>query len=159
MRDKVQLRGGQGKLLGSIAFGCLMPLSAQDITRIIHDGVPESIDRFLVERVESDGVLCRMRFNEKQLRPGGTVSGPTVMTLADAAMYAVILAKVGVIEMAVTQNININFLSKPAACDLLAYAVILKAGRRSVVLDVKLYSEGSDVLVAHATGIYALPAA
>jgi uncharacterized protein (TIGR00369 family) len=83
----------------------------------------------------------------------------TMMTLADAAMYAAVMARLGRLEMAVTQNFTINFLSRPMPADLLARADILKAGRRTVVLEVKMYSEGSQSLVAHATGTYSLPPA
>lgn len=136
-----------------------MTLSAADLTRIICAGVPSAGDRFAVDSVTADRVVCRMRYDDSQLRPGGTLSGPTLMALADAAMYAAVMARLGRLEMAVTQNLNINFLNRPAPRDLLAEAAILRSGRRSVVLDVRLYSDGSDELVAHATGTYALPAA
>lgn len=80
-----------------------------------------------------------------------------MMGLADAAMYAAVLGALGRVEMAVTQNLNINFLSRPAQKDLIAEAVILRLGRRSAVLEVQLFSEGSDDMVAHVTGTYALP--
>ncbi len=134
-----------------------MSLSAADITQIIRQGVPAAGDRFEVESIDGGQARCRMRYDHTQLRPGGTLSGPTIMALADAAMYAVIMARLGRVEMAVTQNLNINFLSKPAPADLIAIAEPLRMGKRSVVLDVKLFSEGSDMLVAHVTGIYALP--
>ena len=146
--------------------GCLgkdsfrMTLTPSDLTAIIRQGVPASEGSgFLVETVEAGGVLCRLPFNPQQIRPGGTLSGPTMMTLADAAMYAAVMAQLGRLEMAVTQSFNINFLSRPAPADLLARAEILKLGRRTVVLDVKIFSEGSPVVVAHATGTYSLPPA
>ena len=79
------------------------------------------------------------------------------MGAADAAMYAAILGNLGALEMAVTQNLNINFLARPAAKDLIAEATILRRGRRSVVLEVGLFSEGKVDMVAHVTGTYALP--
>jgi uncharacterized protein (TIGR00369 family) len=135
-----------------------MALSATEITTIIRQGLPAATESaFRVEHVEGARVRCRMPFNEKQLRPGGTLSGPTMMDLADAAMYASVLAQHGALEMAVTQNLNINFLRRPAQRDLIAVAEPLRAGRRSMVLDVRVYSDGDDRLVAHATGTYALP--
>ncbi|MBP8851809.1 MAG: PaaI family thioesterase [Moraxellaceae bacterium] len=135
-----------------------MTLTAANLTAIIREGVPASEGSgFCVEQVEPDGVLCRLPFNAQQIRPGGTLSGPTMMTLADAAMYAAVMARVGRLEMAVTQNLNINFLRRPALADLLARASVLKLGRRTVVLDVKIFSEGSPDAVAHATGTYSLP--
>lgn len=137
-----------------------MPLSAADITAIIRQGVPVAEGSgFSVEAVDEGGALCRQPFDQRQVRPGGTVSGPAMMTLADAAMYAAVMARLGRLEMAVTQNFNINFLSRPAPADLLARADILKMGRRTVVLDVRIFSEGSQVMVAHATGTYSLPPA
>lgn len=135
-----------------------MTLNAADITRIIRQGVPASEDSgFEVDWIEAGRVQCRSRYDAKQLRPGGTLSGPTMMALADAAMYAVVLARLGQLELAVTQSFNINFLRKPAPGDLIAVAEALKMGKRSVVLDVRIYSDGDDIPVAHATGTYALP--
>lgn len=135
-----------------------MTLSAPEITQLIRQGVPSSEDTgFEVDWVDGQTVQCRTRYQERHLRPGGTISGPTMMALADAAMYAVILAHFGRLEMAVTTNLNINFLSKPGPGDVIAIAEPLKIGKRNVVLDVRLFSEGDDTLVAHATGTYSLP--
>lgn len=135
-----------------------MTLTPAAITDVIRQGVPASDDSgFVVENVTSRGVVCRLPYSERHLRPGGTLSGPTMMTLADAAMYAAVLARLGRVEMAVTQNININFLARPKPADLLAEVDILKMGRRTIVLDVKIYSAGSPEVVAHATGTYSLP--
>ena len=80
------------------------------------------------------------------------------MALADAAMYAVVLGALGRVEMAVTSNLNINFLARPAPVDLLADARILRLSKRQAVCEVGLHSAGDeDVLVAHVTGTYALP--
>lgn len=137
-----------------------MTLSAAELTAIIREGVPASEGSgFRVEQVSAEGVLCRLPFDPQQIRPGGTLSGPTMMTLADAAMYAAVMARLGRLEMAVTQNFNINFLSRPLPADLLASAGILKLGRRTVVLDVRIFSEGNPDVVAHATGTYSLPPA
>lgn len=135
-------------------------LTAADINAIIANGLPGARGwGFMVEHVTPEGVVCRVKFSEKQLRPGGTLSGPTMMALADAAMYAAVMARLGRLEMAVTQNLNINFLSRPEPADLVARAEVLKLGRRTVVLDVKIFSEGRDEAVAHATGTYSLPPA
>ena len=110
-----------------------------------------------IDRLDEQGVLARVPFQAKLVRPGGTLSGPTIMALADAAMYAVVLGRLGRVEMAVTSNLNINFLAKPAPVDLIAEARILRLSRRQAVCEVSLYSEGGDGLVAHVTGTYALP--
>jgi uncharacterized protein (TIGR00369 family) len=135
-----------------------MTLTPAMITDVIRQGVPASEDSgFAVENVTPRGVVCRLPYRERHLRPGGTLSGPAMMTLADAAMYAAVMARLGRVEMAVTQNLNINFLARPQPADLLAEAEVLKAGRRTIVLDVKIYSAGHPDVVAHATGTYSLP--
>ncbi len=115
-------------------------------------------ESFTIER--ADGRTCRVRqgFHESMLRPGGTVSGPTLMALADAAMYIVLLSAIGPVGLAVTTNLNINFLRKsPMKRDLLAEAKILKLGKRLAVGEVVLLSEESDEPVAHATVTYSIP--
>jgi uncharacterized protein (TIGR00369 family) len=136
-----------------------LTLTPQAITELIHSGLPQASELgFVVERVDQEGrVWCRQPYREIMLRPGGTLSGPTMMGLADAAMYAAVLHRLGRVEMAVTQNLNINFLHRPAPRDLLASVEIIKMGKRSVVLEVRLYSDGSPEMVAHGTGTYALP--
>ncbi|MGB0683331.1 MAG: PaaI family thioesterase [Magnetovibrionaceae bacterium] len=99
----------------------------------------------------------RLPFHPSSLRPGGTVSGPTMMALADACMYAVVLSKIGIVKLAVTTNFSINFLHRPSPADLLAEGRILKLGKRLAVMDVFIHSEGHDEAVAHATGTYSLP--
>lgn len=112
-----------------------------------------------LEHIEADHVLMRACYSEKFLRPGGTVSGPIMMALADAAMYALVLSRVGPVELAVTTNLSINFLRKPAPGDVLAEARVLKLGKRLVVGEVSLYSDGKSVAesVAHVTATYSIP--
>ncbi|MBN8942358.1 MAG: PaaI family thioesterase [Rhizobiales bacterium] len=101
--------------------------------------------------------VMRCRFDERHLRPGGTISGPTMMTLADVGLYVAILASVGPVAMAVTTNLNINFLRKPAPRDLIAETKLMRLGRRLAVGEVAIYSEGDEEMVAHVTGTYAIP--
>lgn len=136
-----------------------MALDAKSVEDIIRQGVPNFAEYGLsVEQAGGGRARLRQPFRENLVRPGGTLSGPTMMGLADAAMYAAILGQLGRLEMAVTQNLNINFLARPQPRDLIADAEIIRLGRRSAVLEVRLYSEGSEAMVAHVTGIYALPA-
>ncbi|WP_271412278.1 PaaI family thioesterase [Pseudomonas sp. Q1-7] len=134
-------------------------MTAEQVEALIRAGVPMADDIDLrIERMDEQGALARVPFQPKLVRPGGTLSGPTIMALADAAMYAVVLGRLGKVEMAVTSNLNINFLTRPKPVDLLAEARILKLGRRQAVCEVSLYSAGEeDDLVAHVTGTYALP--
>jgi len=117
-------------------------------------------DDILIE--EADGVSCRLRqrYSEQMLRPGGTVSGPTLMALADFAMYVVLLSAIGPVGLAVTTNLNINFLRKGApGQDVLAAARILKLGKRLAVGEVNLMSAGSPDAIAHVTATYSIPVA
>lgn len=136
-----------------------MTLSAAEIQHIIRQGLPAAEETGLcVEAVTADHVVARYPFRPVMIRPGGTLSGPTMMALADAAMYAAIMACLGRVEMAVTSNLNINFLSKPGQSDLVAHARVLRMGKRLAFLEVEIFSEGGSDMVAHVTGSYALPA-
>ncbi len=133
-------------------------LTAKAVEELIRGGLPAAADQGVtVESVGENRARVRYRFEASMVRPGGTVSGPTLMSLADAAMYAAILANLDGQEMAVTQNLNINFLSKPGQADLIGDAEIIRLGRRSAVLEVRIYSEGSDLRVAQVTGTYGIP--
>jgi uncharacterized protein (TIGR00369 family) len=91
------------------------------------------------------------------LRPGGTVSGPIMMALADFTLYVAVLSAIGWVPLAVTTNLTINFLKKPAARDLLAEARLIKLGKRLAVGEVGIRSDGQDDLVAHVTSTYSIP--
>lgn len=112
-----------------------------------------------LEQITDSGVLMRAHYSEQFLRPGGTVSGPIMMALADAAMYALVLSRVGPVELAVTTNLSINFLRKPMPGDVLAEARMLKLGKRLAVGEVNVYSDGGskDEPVAHVTATYSIP--
>lgn len=112
-----------------------------------------------VDYFHADHVRLRAKYNDNFLRPGGTIAGPVMMGLADAALYALILSRIGPVELAVTTNLSINFLRRPAPADLIADARMLKLGKRLAVGEVNLFSEelGSDDPVAHVTGTYSIP--
>ena len=101
--------------------------------------------------------VLRLPFDENMLRPGGTVSGPSMMALADATMYAVVLSAIGEVKLAVTTSFNINFLHRPKPGDLMAGGKMLKLGKRLAVVEVTLHSDGFEAPVAHATGTYSIP--
>ena len=94
-------------------------------------------------------------YQENSLRPGGTITGPHMMMLADICMYAVVLSLVGEVKLAVTTNFNINFLRRPRACDLVASGSIIKLGKRLAIIEVSIYND--EEIVAHATGTYSIP--
>ena len=113
---------------------------------------------FTVERADAAGVLLRLKVAERHLRPGGTVSGPSIFGLADVAMYLAILSRIGPVALTVTTSCAVDFMRKPAAGrDLLGEARVLKLGRSLAVGDVMVFSEGLADPVARASLTYAIP--
>lgn len=112
---------------------------------------------FSVEAVGPLSACMRMLAAPRHLRPGGTLSGPAMMTLADLAFYVAILAQIGPVGLAVTTNLSFNFLRKPEPRDLLAECRLLKLGKRLAVGEVSLFSDGGAEVVCHATGTYSIP--
>ncbi len=111
--------------------------------------------------IEEVGPMCatvRLNYHPDHLRPGGTISGPSMFALCDLALYVAILHQIGRVELAVTTNVSINFLRRPEPKDLIGRAKLLKLGRRLAVGEVALYSPGEADMVAHATGTYSIPA-
>ena len=99
----------------------------------------------------------RAPYDRKFLRPGDTIAGPVMMGLADYGIYAALLSEIGVVPLAVTTSLNINFLSRHGPSDLIAKARIMKRGKRLAVGEVEIYSDGEDALVAHVTATYSIP--
>ncbi len=112
---------------------------------------------FRAETISNGAATARMPFDETTLRPGGTISGPAMMGLADFTMYAALMGAIGPVEQAVTTNFNINFLRRPGQTDVVADCRVLKLGKRLAVLEVTLFSEGEDEPIAHVTGTYSIP--
>lgn len=111
-----------------------------------------------IEAADGAACLLRQRYSEQMLRPGGTISGPTLMALADFAMYVVLLSAIGPVGLAVTTSFNINFLRKGVpGHDVLAAARILKLGKRLAVGEVNLLSAASSDPIAHVTATYSIP--
>ncbi len=110
-----------------------------------------------IESVWHKGCRVRRAYHERMLRPGGTISGPTMMALADFAMYVAVLGSIGPVPLAVTTNLNINFLRKPAQAALIAEARLLKLGKRLAVGEVIIQSDGEEEPVAHVTSTYSIP--
>ena len=115
-------------------------------------------NKTIIESVGGGMATIRHPVGEAELRPGGTVSGPVMMTVADVALYVAILGKIGIVPLAVTTSLNINFMRKPASDrDILGVCKLLKLGRTLAVGEVTIYSEGVTEPVAHAVGTYAIP--
>jgi hemolysin III len=138
------------------AMHSLLPVD--EIERLIKGGV--GVSEFFDIRVESaskDRVSVRLAYSDKQLRAGGTISGPVMMMLADTAMYAQIMAALGPELLAVTTSMTLNFLSKPPPADLIGNGRLLKLGKQLAVMEVEIRSAANDALVAHVTGTYSIP--
>lgn len=133
-------------------------LDAAEITRFLDQVFPGATDHFVIESVGPMEARVRLQVDESRLRPGGTVSGPSLMTLADTAVWVALLAMVGPEPLTVTSNLGIDFLRKPGPdADVVAETRLLKLGRRLAVGDVVMRSEGDDRPVARANVTYAIP--
>lgn len=113
---------------------------------------------YFIEEVGPLTARMRCDYHERHLRPGGTISGPTMMALADLALYVAVLAQIGPVGLAVTTNLSFNFLRKPGQAALIGEARLLKLGKRLAVGEVALFSQGEPEMVCHATGTYSIPA-
>lgn len=114
-------------------------------------------DGYEIDELRPRAARMRLHASERHLRPGGTISGPAMMELADLTMYVALLAAIGPVALAVTTSLNINFLKKPRPGPLLAECRLIKLGKRLAVGDISLRSQGVEDLVAHATATYAIP--
>jgi uncharacterized protein (TIGR00369 family) len=111
----------------------------------------------VVEEITDTTIRMRLRIGEMNRRPGGTVSGPSLMALADTAAWLVIAGQIGPVALAVTTSLHIDFLRKPALVDIVAVGTLLKLGKRLGVAEVAIYSVGSDDVVAKAQVTYSIP--
>jgi uncharacterized protein (TIGR00369 family) len=134
-------------------------LSAAEVSAFLADVFPQvAIGRaFIIEETHHGFARVRMTFGDHLLRPGATISGPSMFALADLAIYAAILASIGPVAHAVTTNLTINFLRRPGQRDMIGEARLLKLGKRLAVGEIALFSDGETELAAHATATYSLP--
>jgi uncharacterized protein (TIGR00369 family) len=135
-------------------------MTAAELGAFLRTELPQMFDYDDLAIEHADGQTCRLRqrFRQNMLRPGGTVSGATLMALADCAMYVLVLSAIGPVSLAVTTNLNINFLRKGGpGQDVLAKARLLKLGKRLAVGEVTLLSGNSPDPIAHVTATYSIP--
>lgn len=131
-------------------------LSIDELQKIVDDAFPDyEVPR--IESLEGDTLVLAQSVNTRNSRPGGTLSGPTMMALADNSAWLIILAHIGPVLLAVTTSLHIDFLRKPQLTDLMARARLIKLGSRLGVVDVELFSRGSSDLVAKAQVTYSIP--
>ena len=136
-------------------------MSVAELEKFLREEFPQAFgagSSVKIEHADGESCLVREPFSERMLRPGGTISGPTLMALADCAMYVVLLSAIGPVGLAVTTNLNINFLRKgQPGQDVLAVAKLLKLGKRLAVGEVNLLSGTSPDPIAHVTATYSIP--
>ncbi|PSF10742.1 phenylacetic acid degradation protein [Marinobacter fuscus] len=135
-----------------------MNITFEELNRFLEEQFPQGAAYGALEALGDGWAEMSLAVDEGHLRPGGTVSGPAMMALADVTMYAALLSRIGLVPLAVTTNLNINFLRKPVAhAPIRARASLLKVGRTMAVGDVLVYSDGMDEPVAHSTMTYSIP--
>lgn len=133
-------------------------LGKEELTALLAEIFPQVAADFRIEELSEDHIQMRLLVQDRHLRPGGTVSGPSLFALADVSLYAMLMARVGPKALAVTTSASIDFMRKAAAGqDVLADCKLLKLGRVLVVGDVLMRSEGSDKVVARASMTYSIP--
>jgi uncharacterized protein (TIGR00369 family) len=136
------------------------PFTLDELRAYLVEVFPQVWSRgnYAIEEVGPMSASVRLHYHPDHLRPGGTISGPSMFALCDLALYVAILHEIGRVKLAVTTNVSINFLRKPEPADLIGRARLFKLGKRLAVGEVALYSPGEDAMVAHATGTYSIPA-
>ena len=129
-----------------------------DISEFLAASFPQS--KCIVDEVGPGTATIRHPIGDAELRPGNTVAGPVLMFVADVALYVAIFGKIGIVPLAVTTSLNVNFLRKPSAdASIIGVCRMLKVGKTLAVGEVTLYSEGNPDPVAHAVGTYSIPKA
>ncbi|MCP5076047.1 MAG: PaaI family thioesterase [Rhodobacteraceae bacterium] len=134
-----------------------LTMSIDELHDFMSKVFPEVEETFEVLELAANEITVRMKMSDRHLRPGGTVSGPSMFLLADCAYYLATLAMIGPKALAVTTNCSIDFLRKPSPGDMIAKARILKLGKMLSVGDVLVYPEGDDRPVARASLTYSIP--
>ena len=132
-------------------------LSAEEIAEFLNEVFPGAMENFKIEEVAPMRARIRMPFQTRQLRPGGTISGPSLVALADTGLWVALLAMIGRVPLSVTSHLDIDFLRKPAPADVIAHTTLLKLGKRLAVGDVLMYSDGEQMPCARASVTYAIP--
>ena len=131
-------------------------MDVPELQRFLDDAFPGELP-YVVESVDGTGMCLRLRVDGSNVRPGGTVSGPSLMALADCAAWLAVVGQIGPVALAVTTSLHIDFLRKPSLVDVVATGTLLKLGARLAVVDVALHSVADDALVAKAQVTYSIP--
>jgi len=132
-------------------------MTPDDLHRFLEEHFPQAPAGLVVEHLDDTTIRVRLPTRQQHLRPGGTISGPTLMGLTDCAFYLLLMGRLGPVAMAVTTNLNITFMRKPGPADLVCEGRLLKLGKSLAMGDVLIWSEGTAEPVAHATLTYSIP--
>lgn len=133
-------------------------ITLSEFNRLLDESAPfQRIYGFVTEEIGYGRARARMPASPDHVRPGGTISGPAQMALADFTVYAAVLGAIGNVPLAVTTNLSINFLHKPLPGDIWADCRLIKLGKRLAVGDVLLTSAGLEAPISHATATYSIP--
>jgi uncharacterized protein (TIGR00369 family) len=132
-------------------------MDVDELQAFLEEGFAPNDLPYTVEAIDDTGVRMRLSVDRSDIRPGGTVSGPSLMALADCTAWLAVASQIGPVALAVTTSLHIDFLRKPAMVDVVAVGTVLKLGARLAVLDVALRSVADDALVAKAQVTYSIP--
>jgi uncharacterized protein (TIGR00369 family) len=132
-------------------------LTGPDITDFLNEVFPGAMERFAIEDVQPMTARVRLRFAQYAMRPGGTINGPALMSLADTVTWVAVLGMIGREPLSVTSHLDIDFLRKPAPADVIGHATLHKLGKRLAVGDVLMYSDGETQPCARSSVTYAIP--
>jgi uncharacterized protein (TIGR00369 family) len=133
-------------------------ITAEDFLAVLHASMPETHTLDLrIDRLVRGAMVVRLAHDDRRLRPGGTISGPTLFMFADLALYGITMSIVGREPLAVTTDVTIHFLRKPRPAALVCTAKVLKAGKRLVIGSAEVVTEGDSEPVAHVVGTYSVP--
>ncbi len=132
-------------------------MTIAELHKWIAEHFPHAPADVRIEHLDDTTIRLRQATHVRNLRPGGTISGPTLMAMVDFGFYLLLLGRLGPVALAVTTNLNINFMRKPESADLLGEGRLLKLGKTLAVGDFTIWSEGKKEPVAHATVTYSIP--
>jgi acyl-coenzyme A thioesterase PaaI-like protein len=132
-------------------------VTVEDLQHLLDNAFPGNRVPYVIEQITDSTVRMVLRVGETDGRPGGTVSGPTLMALADCAAWMVIIGQIGPVTLSVTTSFHIDFLRKPELVDIVAVGGLLKLGSRLAVAEVAMYSVGNEDIVAKAQVTYSIP--
>ena len=135
-----------------------LKMSAAEIMQLLAETFPQQAQNFIIDELTEDALIVRHKIDDRHLRPGNTISGPTMFSLADISLYILTMSRIGPVSLAVTINCSMDFMRKPeAASDLIAKTRLLKLGKSLCVGDVLIFSEGKNEPVARASMTYSIP--